>query len=101
MIIDKGMALESLEPNGNYEIFADGTIISHRGKTIPSDAEIQAEVDRLQAAYDSDYCQHREAEYPHWTIQLNKIYDDGVTKWKSEMIDPIKTKWPKDNSGPV
>ena len=27
-------------------------------------------------------------------------YDDGLTKWKSEMVDPVKTKWPKDNSGP-
>ena len=27
--------------------------------------------------------------------------DDGLTKWKSEMVDPVKAKWPKDNSGPV
>ena len=27
--------------------------------------------------------------------QLNKIYDDGLTKWKSEMVDPIKAKYPK------
>jgi hypothetical protein len=33
--------------------------------------------------------------------QLNKIYDDGLTKWKTEMVDPVKVKWPKDNSGPV
>ena len=43
----------------------------------------------------------RQAEYPDWGTQLNKIYDDGLTKWKSEMVDPIKAKWPKDNSGPV
>ena len=33
--------------------------------------------------------------------QLNKIYDDGLTKWKAETVDPVKAKWPKDNSGPV
>ena len=44
---------------------------------------------------------NRRNEYPDWQTQLNKIYDDGVTKWKSEMVDPIKAKWPKDNSGPV
>tara|TARA_R100001377_G_C3194061_1_gene111793 strand:- start:97 stop:417 length:321 start_codon:yes stop_codon:yes gene_type:complete len=47
------------------------------------------------------YIRKRTDEYPDMGIQLNKIYDDGLTKWKSEMIDPIKTKWPKDNSGPV
>ena len=47
------------------------------------------------------YVRNRKKEYPDWSIQFNKIYDDGLAKWKSEMIDPIKTKWPKDNSGPV
>jgi len=47
------------------------------------------------------YARNRIAEYPDWGTQLNKIYDDGVTKWKSEMVDPVKAKWPKDNSGPV
>ena len=46
------------------------------------------------------YSRNRQAEYPDWGSQLEKIYDDGLTKWKSEMVDPIKAKWPKDNSGP-
>lgn len=37
----------------------------------------------------------RQAEYPDMGTQLNKIYDDGITKWKSEMVDPIKAKYPK------
>ena len=40
-------------------------------------------------------------EYPSTGDQLDKIYHDGLTKWKSEMVNPVKTKWPKDNSGPV
>ena len=48
-----------------------------------------------------EYARNRKDEYPDWGTQLNKIYDDGLTKWKSEMVDPIKAKWPKDNSGPV
>ena len=47
------------------------------------------------------YAENRKAEYPDMGSQLNKIYDDGLTKWKSEMVDPVKAKWPKDNSGPV
>ena len=48
-----------------------------------------------------DYIKNRKTDYPDFGTQLNKIYDDGVTKWKSEMVDPVKAMWPKDNSGPV
>ena len=66
------------------------------------DSAIDTEIARLQAEYDAqEYARNRQAEYPDWGTQLNKIYDDGVTKWKSEMVDPVKAKWPKDNSGPV
>ena len=48
-----------------------------------------------------DYIKNRKTDYPDFGTQLNKIYDDGITTWKSEMVDPVKAKWPKDNSGPV
>ncbi len=64
--------------------------------------KIKIETDRLQAEWDAqEYARNRVDEYPDWGEQFNKIYDDGLTKWKSEMIDPVKTKWPKNNSGPV
>ena len=62
----------------------------------PTTAEIDAEVIRLQASYDAlEYSRKRQAEYPDMGTQLNKIYDDGIAKWKSEMVDPIKAKYPK------
>ena len=65
-------------------------------------AKVQTELDRLNAEYVAqEYARNRQAEYPDTGAQFNKIYDDGLTKWKSEMVDPVKTKWPKDNSGPV
>ena len=68
----------------------------------PSKAEADAEIVKLQAESDAlAYSRNRADEYPNWSVQLNKIYDDGLTKWKSEMVDPVKAKWPKDNSGPV
>jgi len=71
-------------------------IVYHDSQTPPTEAEIQAEVTRLQAEYDAlAYSRKRQAEYPDWGTQLNKIYDDGLTKWKSEMVDPIKAKYPK------
>ena len=74
--------------------------------TDPKDFEITwAEVEAKHTSMVSDweanaYSRNRQAEYPDMGSQLNKIYDDGLTKWKSEMVDPVKAKWPKDNSGP-
>jgi len=68
----------------------------------PSDEDIEAKIAEYKAEWDAqDYARNRKADYPEWGDQLNKIYDDGVDKWKTEMVDPVKTKWPKDNSGPV
>ena len=65
-------------------------------------AAVSAEITKLENAYnDLAYSRARQAEYPDTGAQFNKIYDDGLTKWKSEMVDPVKAKWPKDNSGPV
>ena len=95
MIIDKLTALDSLVPSANFEIRGD-TIISHRGKDVPSDAEIDAEVIRLQAEYDAqEYARNREAEYPSTGDQLDYIFHNGVAKWKTDMIEPVKTKYPK------
>ncbi len=42
-----------------------------------------------------DYQWKRSREYPNWNEQLEYIYDNGIDKWKSDMVDPIKTKYPK------
>ena len=71
-------------------------------RTQPSKAEADAEVAKLQTASDAlEYARNRQDDYPDMGEQFNKIYDDGLTKWKSEMVDPVKTKWPKNNTGPV
>jgi len=44
----------------------------------------------------NEYQYKRELEYPSIPDQLDKIYHDGIDKWKSEMIKPIKDKYPKD-----
>ena len=80
----------------------DGNIVYHEGQTPPSNTDIDAKLAEMVKAWeDSQYVYNRQGSYPDWGSQLNKIYDDGITKWKAEMVDPVKTKWPKDNSGPV
>jgi len=83
---------------------ADGTIINWKSDTItqPTEAAIDAKEAEFKAIWDSEeYAHNRADDYPDLGEQLNKIYDDGITKWKTEMVDPIKARWPKDNSGPV
>ena len=98
-------ALEELMPNG-YGYSGDETdyVITKPDDSddkIPTLAEIEAKVVELRKDYDAKkYARQRKEDYPNWAVQLEKIYDDGVDKWKSEMVDPVKTKWPKDNSGP-
>ena len=58
--------------------------------------EIKAKQAELKTAYDNaKYQRDRKAEYPSIEDQLDKIYHDGIDKWKSEMILPVKQKYPK------
>ena len=87
---------------GKFTSQADGTIVYHDGQTPPTQKEIDDKIDELVAVWETQaYARNRAKDYPDTGEQFNKIYDDGLTKWKSEMVDPVKTKWPKDNSGPV
>ena len=93
--IDKVDAIISLV-GGGITSQAGGTIVYHDGQTPPSEAEVDAELIRLQAEYDAqEYARNRQAEYPDMGTQLNKIYDDGIDAWKTDMVDPIKAKYPK------
>ena len=104
-MVDTAQAIQSLKPNAEWILRGDdfdGLEWLDTKQTKPTESEIDAEKKRLQAEYDAQaYSRNRQADYPDWGTQLNKIYDDGITKWKSEMVDPVKAKWPKDNSGPV
>jgi hypothetical protein len=37
----------------------------------------------------------RATEYPAITDQLDYIYHNGIDAWKTDMIDPVKEKYPK------
>jgi len=86
---------------GKFSTKVDGTVVYHSGQTPPSEEAIQKKITELVEEYDAqEYARNRAKDYPDTGEQFNKIYDDGLTKWKSEMVDPVKAKWPKDNSGP-
>jgi len=66
-------------------------------KDLPSDAEIDAEVKRLQAEYDANQYQ-RDRQYPSIGDQLDMQYHDqldGTTTWK-DAIAKVKSDNPKE-----
>ena len=49
------------------------------------------------------YARNRIAEYPTTGEQMDMIYKDNLnsTTTHKDAVEAVKTKWPKDNSGPV
>ena len=91
-------AILAINPSAQVSVNAEDLdqITWHGGTEVISKSDIQAQMAELKADYDSKQYQRDRAEaYPSWQDQLDKIYHDGVTKWKSEMIDPIKDAHPK------
>ena len=41
------------------------------------------------------YKEDRREAYPSFADQLDFIYHNGIDKWKTDIIDPIKKKYPK------
>ena len=98
--MNKGDAICSLRQKASFGYDPDTGEISQwqdpDGASIPSDSEISAEITRLQAEYDAKkYQRDRQVEYPDWATQLDYIYHNGIEKWKTDIVDPVKKKYPK------
>jgi len=97
-MITKSNALQSLRPGAEWVLRGDDLEWLDTEQTRPTDAEIEAEVARLQADYEAkQYQRDRAAEYP----SVND-YLDGIVKGDQAQIDAyiaacqaVKTKYPK------
>ena len=66
------------------------------GVTPPSDSVLAAKkAEMLTKLTNEEYKVNRAEEYPDWGTQLDYIYHNGIEKWKTDMIDPVKAKYPK------
>jgi len=90
-------ALVSLKPKAEWVLHGDVLTWMDDVQTEPTQSEIDAEIIRLQAEYDSqEYARNRKAEYD----QLNQFemqFDDdrdGTTTWV-DTINEIKGRHPK------
>jgi len=61
---------------------------------------VQSNVDAARVTLDAEYAlvkykDDRAKEYPNWQTQLDYIYHNGLDKWKTDVVDPVKAKYPK------
>jgi len=92
-------AILSLNPNAEFTCNGgvySGITWTNNPSYKPTEIEVNAEIARLKAEYDAkEYQRNRAKEYPAITDQLDYIYHNGIDAWKTDMIDPVKTKYPK------
>ena len=99
--MNKAQALTSLVPNAKWILKEDEDNLEWLSDDItqPTDAEIQAEIDRLQTNYDAKQYQ-RDRVYPSIGDQLDMLYHDikagnlETGDWITA-IEQVKTDNPK------
>ena len=96
-------AVELVKDQGEYSIKA---IINDAGERVierwgvgiipPSDSDLAAKkAEMLTKITNEEYKTNRAEEYPDWGTQLDYIYHHGIDKWKTDIVDPVKAKYPK------
>ncbi len=94
-VITKVDAIHSLKPAAIWVLRGNTLEWADEEQTEPTTSEINAEVIRLQAAYDAkSYARSRANEYPSIADQLDDIYHNGIDAWKAT-IKTTKDKYPK------
>ena len=90
-------AILNLRPNAKFSITDEVIEWLDTEQTQPTEAEIQAEITRLQTEYDNNqYARERKARYDSLN-QFEMQYDDavnGTTTWQ-DAINAIKQEIPK------
>ena len=94
-MIDLMTAIQSLRPNAQLVTRGDEIEWMDDTQTQPTDAEIDAEIIRLEKEYsNNEYARNRASEYPALSEQLDEIYHNGIDSWKA-VIKVTKDKYPK------
>ena len=97
-MITKVNAIVSLRPKSNF-VMVNNVVTEWLDdtQTPPTDAEIQAEVIRLQQKYEADsYKRNRASEYPPIGDQLDALWKGGAeAEAMLAKVQAVKAKYPK------
>ena len=90
-------AIRKVYPNVNYIEDDSELVLDFDGNKIDVD---ESKVKEARVVLDAEYQktkykEQRLFEYPNWTEQLDYIYHNGIDKWKTDIVDPVKNKYPK------
>ena len=81
----------------------DGELIDNP-YSLPTEKSLTDALPQVQSDFDTqEYARNRQDEYPSNGDQWDMIYKDNKnsTTTHADAVEVVKTKWPKDNSGPV
>ena len=93
--MDRYEAIKSLV-GGELSQDSDGVLHYHSGQTPPTEAEVDAELIRLQAEYDAqEYARNRQAEYPSIADLVVALYDTDDKSAVEAKRAAVKAKYPK------
>lgn len=83
--------------NAIYALYPNVVTIDDGAGAFDKDGnKVEIDLSLINAWVDPEvYKYKRQAEYPSITDQLDYIYHNGVDAWKTDMIDPVKNKYPK------
>jgi hypothetical protein len=96
--ITKVDALLSLRPGAKWTLRGEELEWLDTAQTQPTEAEIKAEITRLQAEYDAkDYQRKRATEYPPITDYLDAVVKGDQAQIAKYIADcqAVKAKYPK------
>ena len=91
-------AIQKINPNAQVSVNADdiNQITWHNGTTPISKEDIVREITHLEYLNEvNQYQNNRSKEYPELAEQLDYIYHNGIDAWKTNIINPVKTQFPK------
>ena len=80
-----------------YALYPEVVMINDSTGAFDKDGnKVEINLELVDAWVDPEqYKYQRQEEYPSITDQLDYIYHNGIDAWKTDMIDPVKAKYPK------
>ena len=98
-------AIRALAPNSKFVMDGDGTIVNStlkKGDSLPTKSEIDVKLASMISDWDAlAWSRNRAVEYPTIAELTISLFDAGDKAVLVTKRAAVKTKWPKDNSGPV
>jgi hypothetical protein len=95
----RGKAIKALIPDANFTLCNDEIFYWDSDKDQPTEEEIiSKEKEIIDAEKKLEYKTQRQKEFDQkYPIgdQLDYIFHHGLAKWKSDIVQPIKDKFPK------